>query len=141
MPPPPFADDAVTAAFDAFPRAVRQNLLDLRAMIFDVAAATPGVGVLHETLKWGQPAYLTPESRSGSTIRLAAPRQGGFALHVHCQTTIIADARTHFPDAFDWIGTRGVQFAEGGPALEAPLRLLIRSALTYRLRGRRTPKG
>jgi hypothetical protein len=42
--------------------------------------ATPGVGALHETLKWGQPAYLTPETRSGTTLRLGVPKSGGYAI-------------------------------------------------------------
>jgi hypothetical protein len=34
-------------------------------MIFDVARQTKGVGKLQETLKWGEPAYVTAESGSG----------------------------------------------------------------------------
>ena len=56
------------------------RLMTLRALIFDVAAKTDGVGALDETLKWGEPAYLT-RSKSGSTIRLgwkaSAPDEAG----------------------------------------------------------------
>ena len=54
---PPAPSD-IAAALDAFPPAARERLADLRALIFDTAAATPGVGALTETLKWGEPAYL-----------------------------------------------------------------------------------
>lgn len=48
---PPFGGPAVAAAFAAFPGPSRRGLLTLRRLIFDVAAATPGVGRLDETLK------------------------------------------------------------------------------------------
>jgi len=41
------------------------------ALIFQTGKGHQGVGALQETLKWGQPSYLTPETkaaaRSGST--------------------------------------------------------------------------
>ncbi len=130
---PPFAEPAVQEAFAAFPGDVADDLLRLRALIFDVAAETDGVGALHETLKWGLPAYLTPETKSGSTIRLGAPKDGGGALYTHCQTTIIRDFRSSFPDAFTYEGNRAVRFSAGHAPAGGPLRLLIKSALTYHL--------
>jgi len=66
----PFDDPNVARRFASFPQDLRAPLLDLREMIFDIAQKTPGVGAIEETLKWGQPAYLTPVTKSGSTIRL-----------------------------------------------------------------------
>ncbi len=63
-------DPAVEAAFGAYPAPVKAKLLALRRLIFDTAKRTKGVGALEETLKWGQPSYLTPETKSGSTIRI-----------------------------------------------------------------------
>ena len=56
--------------FGIYPKPVRGKLLALRQMIFDVAKTTPGVGKLEEALRWGQPSYITPETGSGSTIRI-----------------------------------------------------------------------
>ncbi len=134
MTQPPFQDPAVEAAFAAFPAPVRGSLLSLRGLIFSTAAEHPKVGRLQETLKWGQPAYLTPETRSGSTIRLGVPKDGGFALYAHCQTTLISDFRSLFPDDFAFDGNRAVLFKDGDPLPAAPLRLLIASALTYHLK-------
>ena len=50
------------------PSPVRARLLDIRALIYSVATKTGGVGPLTETLKWGEPAYLTEASKSGTTI-------------------------------------------------------------------------
>lgn len=138
MPPfaPPFQSDAVAAAFAEFPEPVRPGLLALRGLIFRVAQDLPEVGRLEETLKWGQPAYLTPETRTGTTLRLGVPKAGGFAIYAHCQTTVIADFRALFPEDFTYEGNRAVLFRESGEVKEAPLRLLIRAALTYHAKGR-----
>ena len=131
----PFSDPAVKAAFDEFPSDARTPLLALREMIFEVAETTPGVGGLEETLKWGQPAYLTPETKSGSTIRLGVPKDGGAALYAHCQTTIISDFRTHFPDEFVYEGNRAVRVDPEKPLERDLLKLLMTRALTYHLKG------
>ena len=86
------SDPAVDAVFDAYPKPLKAKLLALRRLIFDTAKATRGVGALQETLKWGQPSYLTPETKSGSTIRIdqvkSAP--GQYAVYFHCQTNLLA---------------------------------------------------
>src|SRR5438445_2223082 len=88
-----FADPAVEAVFRAYPDGVRKRLLALRRLIFDTAVATIGVGRIEETLKWGQPSYLTVNPRSGSTIRIDQVPPGGYALYVHCQTNLVATFR------------------------------------------------
>ena len=65
----PFEDDAVRAIFDSYPDEVRDRLMEVRALIFNAAANTSGVGPNEETLKWREPAYLTSTTKSGSTIR------------------------------------------------------------------------
>ena len=129
-----FRNPRVEAAYACFPETARLGLLRLRELIFEIAAETPGVGPLEETLKWGQPAYLTPETRSGSTIRLGVPKSGGFALYVHCQTTIIAEFRNRFPDDLAYEGNRGIHFRDVAELSSNPVRLVIARALTYHLR-------
>ena len=134
-PQTPFTDDAVGAVFAGYPDPARMRLLALRDMIFETAAETPAVGRVEETLKWGQPAYLTPDSKSGSTLRLGIPKSGGYAIFAHCQTSIISDFAQLFPGEFRFDGNRGALFRDD----EAPdprLRLLIRSGLTYHLKPR-----
>lgn len=130
---PPFKDSSVEAMFNAFPQPARTGLLALRSLIFETAAVTPDVGALQETLKWGQPAYLTPQTKSGSTIRLGLPKIGGFAIYTHCQTTILSDFQIMFPDDFVYEGNRAIQFKDSDALALDKLRMLIRSALTYHL--------
>jgi hypothetical protein len=82
---------AVDAVFDACPKPVKTKLLALRRLIFDTAKATKGVGTVEETLKWGQPSYLTPETGSGSTIRIDRVKSADnqVAVFFHCQTDLV----------------------------------------------------
>jgi hypothetical protein len=66
----PFENAAVARVFAAYPPEVRWKLGALRELIFATAAATEGVGTLEETLRWGEPAYVTSQTKSGSTIRI-----------------------------------------------------------------------
>ena len=124
----------VRAAFDAFPAPARPGLERLRALIFRVASDTPGVGRLEEGLRWGQPAYLTPETRSGSTIRLGVAKSGDLALFVHCQTSLIEEFRAVASPETRFEGRRAVLFTDESEIDAASLSLLIRRALTWHLK-------
>lgn len=134
QPSPPFSSEDVAAVFDSYPADARASLLTLRALIFDTAASDPRIGRIEETLKWGQPSYLTPETKSGSTIRLAVPKTGGFGLYTHCQTTIMSDFQKISGQEFTFDGNRGVVFTPGQIPDPDTLRLLIHAALTYHLK-------
>ncbi len=60
----------VAAIFNSYPQKIRDKLMILRLLILETASTIEGVGELEETLKWGEPSYLTPKTKSGSTIRL-----------------------------------------------------------------------
>ncbi|WP_264211918.1 DUF1801 domain-containing protein [Leisingera thetidis] len=131
---PPFASREVEAAFDFPDRQARAGLLALRRLIFDTAAQTPEAGRIEESLRWGQPSYLTPESKTGSTLRLGVPKDARFALFVHCQSRLIPEFAAAFPAWDRFEGTRAVLFND--PRDVEPIRhgWLIRRALTYRIR-------
>ena len=136
-----FADPAVAAVFAGYPKRVQPKLLALRKLILETAARTPGVGALDETLKWGQPSYLTNETRSGSTIRIdrVKPTAGDdterYALYVHCQTTLVATFRQLYRDELSFGGNRSILLDAGKPLPKAALRHCIALALTYHRNG------
>lgn len=110
------------------------GLLSLRELIYEVARSTDGVGSLEETLKWGQPSYLTPETKSGSTLRLGVTKdQRHLGLYVHCQTDILSSFKERFPSAFRFDGSRGVLFEAGEDLQAEKLRFCIAHGLTYHL--------
>jgi hypothetical protein len=131
-----FRSEAVAEVFSLYPKRMRQKLLSVRKMIFEVAMETQGVGKLQETLKWGEPAYVTAESGSGSTIRINQRKgsEGQYAIYFHCQTTLIDTFRTLFPDTFTFEGNRAIVFREEQAVPKKELRHCIHMALTYHQR-------
>ena len=130
----PFSSAKIEEAFDLKDEEARLGLLALRELIFDTAAENPAVGRVEEALRWGQPAYLTPDSKSGSTLRLGAPKGAMFAMFVHCQSRLIPEYLMTFP-AWDRVeGSRAVLFDH--PDEVEPIRhgWLIKRALTYHIR-------
>lgn len=134
----PFQSAAVAQAFEAFPPAARRKLMALRELIFKTAAATPGVGELEEALKWGEPAYLTSQSKSGSTLRIGwnKKRPAQVALYVNCQTTLVDSFKTMFPNDFNYEGSRALVFDEAAMLPKDALAWCIAAALTYHARKR-----
>lgn len=137
--PPPTPAPNVAAVFESYPPGPRRKLLALRRLILDTAAATDGVGPIEETLKWGEPAYLTSETGSGSTIRIAwkPAEPDAYAIYFHCQTTLVADFRRRFPHEFHYDGNRRIVFEGSERVAKEPLRHCIATALTYHLQKRR----
>jgi hypothetical protein len=133
-----FGDTAVDAAFRAYPKPVQARLLALRRLIFDTAKVTNGVGALEEALKWGQPSYLTPETKSGSTIRIdqVKTEPGGYAVYFHCQTDLVETFREMYPTEMRYGGNRSILLNAGEAVPEAALRHCVALALTYHLRKR-----
>ena len=137
---PSFAPPApeVAAAFDACDEASRAELLALRELILSTASETEGVGAVTEALRWGEPAYLTSETRSGSTIRIAAAGPDAdhdVAMFFICHTNLVERFRGLFGDTFTYEGDRALLFKTGEQRPEAELRACIEMALTYHLGG------
>lgn len=132
------ANAAVENVFAGYPSPVKSKLLALRKLIFDTAKATPGVGALQETLKWGQPSYLTTESRSGSTIRIdqMKAQAGGYAVYFHCQTDLVETFRELYPE-LRYGGNRAILLDAGEKLPEKALSHCIALALTYHARKRK----
>ena len=131
-----FGNPEVAAVYRAYPKDLRTKLMLLRRLIFDTASATEGVGELEETLKWGQPSYLTTESKSGSTVRIDRVKSdhGQYAMYFNCQTTLIETFRELYPNELKYGGNRSIIFNENDEIPEEELQHCISSALTYHLR-------
>lgn len=127
---------------ESFPPAIRPKLLALRRLIFETAASTEGVGPVTETLKWGEPAYLTDASGSGTTIRIgwkpAAPTR--YAMYFHCRTGLVDRFRELFPDEFGFERNRAIVFEQSDTVPRAPLSMCIAMALTHHRTKKPAPK-
>jgi Domain of unknown function (DU1801) len=129
---PPIANPAVQAVFDSYPPKLRSKLLALRQLVIDTAASTAGVGTLEETLKWGEPAYVTTQSKSGSTVRIDRKKnQDRYAIYFNCNTTLVDTFRSLFPHTFSFEGNRALVFDLNDLLPVEELGFCIAMALTY----------
>jgi len=123
----------VASVFDGYPTRIRRKLLALRHLILETAASTEGVGEIEESLKWGEPAYLTNKPKSGTTIRIgwkpSTPTR--YAMYVHCQTNLIERYRELFGDYFAFEGNRAIVFEADEAVAMDQLAMCITMALTY----------
>lgn len=131
-----FQNDAVKEVFAAYPENVLPYMLLLRQLIFDVAADTDGVGPLEETLKWGEPSYLTSKSKSGSTVRIdwKGRKPDQYAMYFICHTNLVNTFREIYPDELVFDGNRSIIFQLGEDLPVEALSHCIVLALTYHQR-------
>jgi hypothetical protein len=124
--------------FNAYPKPVRDRLLALRKIILGVAKTTPGVGRIEEVLRWGQPSYITPETGSGSTIRIGHIKNEPtkYAMYFICTSGLIDDFKELYRGKMKFAGNRSIVFDVSDRLPEGPLRHCISLALTYHLRNK-----
>jgi hypothetical protein len=136
-----FSDTDVASVFKAYPPVLRVKLMALRELVFDTAEKTTGVGRLTETLKWGQPSYLTQETGSGKTVRIDRLKaDDGYAVYFHCQSGLVGQFRELYPDTFKYEGKRAIVFNSGDRVPARALRHCLALALTHHAR-KKKPKS
>ncbi len=122
-------------SFSRFQLKTKGDLLKIRDMVLSVAKSNEMIGEVEETLKWGEPSYLTPATKSGSTLRLGQTKTDlKPALFVNCQTTLVDEIRELYPDTFRYEGTRGVVLKSAPEAAKHELKHTIALVLTYHAR-------
>ncbi len=131
-----FTNLEVAAIFDNSSKNVRDCLMDLRQLIFDTAESISEVGELEETLKWGQPSYLTTKSKSGSMIRIDKIKNqpDKYAIYFLCQTTLVESFREIFGEKLVYEGNRAIHLDANDKMPIDDLTQRISMALTYRLK-------
>jgi hypothetical protein len=130
-----FSNKNVADTYQSYPKKIREKLLFIREMIFNIADETPNIGKIEETLKWGNPSYLTHSPKSGTTIRLAWLRSDAkkYAVSVHCQTTLVSEFKELHPE-LSYDGNRSIILDSQSEIPADTIRHFIISALNYHSR-------
>jgi len=133
-----FENPVVKARFGTYPAKIRDKLLPIRELIFRIAAESDEIGAIEETLKWGNPSYLTVAPKSGTTIRLSTVNANDltYAISVHCQTSLMSEFKAIYPQ-FEYDGNRSIIFSAENEISIAVIEHFIFSALTYHRRKKR----
>jgi len=120
----------VAGKFDDYPEDVRKRLLFLRQLILETALELKDVGEVEETLKWGEPSYLT---KTGSTIRIdwkkSSPEQ--CVMHFNCKTTLVDTFRELFKGQLCFEGNRAIVLIENEELPVNELKQCVSLAPTY----------
>ena len=123
----------VAAVFKSYPRRIRAKLMFLRQLILETAASFKNVGEIEETLKWGEHSYLTPKTKSGSTIRIDSKKSQDeqYAIYFKCTANLVPAFREKYPKKFKFEGNRSIVFNIDEEISVKELKNCIALALTY----------
>jgi len=120
----------VEKVFEQYPHDIRPKVEFLRELIIETAKETEGIDELTETLKWGEPSYLT---KHGSTIRInwkrKAPTQ--YAMYFQCTSRLVPTFSLVFNEVFRFEGKRAIVFNTDQELPIQELKLCIKAALRY----------
>lgn len=123
-------DPRVNEVFANYPDFVRDNLQFLRELVIETAEETEGVTKLEETLKWGEPSFVT---KNGSTLRMdwkeKSPDQ--YAMYFQCTSRLVNTFRLVFNHKFQYEGKRAIVFKLNQKVPEMELKSCIKASLTY----------
>ena len=105
----------------------------LRQLILETAAAIDSVGEIEETLKWGEPSYLTPITKTGSTIRIDWKNKDRdqYAIYFKCTANLVPAFKEKYPKKFRFDGKRSIVFKIDEEIPVKELKNCIAIALTY----------
>jgi hypothetical protein len=118
------------AVFANYPNFVRDKMQQLRELIIETAEETQEISSLEETLKWGEPSFIT---KQGSTLRIdwkpKSPDQ--YAMYFQCTTRLVDTFRLVFDNTFQYEGKRAIIFQLNHKIPVEELRMCIKATLTY----------
>lgn len=120
----------VESVYQNYTDPVRKKIMNLRNLIIEIAETTEGITSIEETLKWGEPSFLT---KKGSTIRIdwkkGKPNQ--YAMYFQCTSKLVTTFRVLYKDTFQFEGNRAIIFPIDSRIPKKELKNCITAALTY----------
>lgn len=120
----------VKKAFKSYPAKAQEKVKHLRELILEAADELEEVDEVEETLKWGEPSYLT---KNGSTVRIAwkekTPDQYG--IYFKCTSRLVPTFRKLFKDDFEFENHRAIIFRMNDKVPGRKLKECIKAGLRY----------
>lgn len=107
--------------------------MEIRTWIYELSEAEERIGFIEECLKWGEPSFLTPKTKSGSTIRIGKVNDLEFALYFNCKTTIAKEIEMEFPE-LNCDGKRALYLPVSKKLPKTKLIVCLKKALLYHKR-------
>lgn len=123
-------DAKVDLVFENYPDFVYSQMQQLRKLVITTAKATEGITKLEETLKWGEPSFVT---KQGSTLRMdwKAKNPEQYALYFQCTSRLVTTFKDLFGEALQFEGKRAIIFPLQEKLPEDIIKQCIKAALRY----------
>lgn len=123
-------DPRVEEVFAGYPDLVRNKMLAMRELILETAGDIEEIQLLEETLKWGEPSYLT---QNGSTLRMdwKVKNPDQYALYFKCTSRLVETFRSIYKNTFVFEGNRAIVFQMEDQIPKKELQQCIKATLTY----------
>lgn len=123
-------DPRVNTVFANYPEFVQDKMLYLRELVFETAEEISDLVVLEETLKWGEPSFVT---KNGSTLRMdwkeKTPDQ--YQMYFKCTSRLVETFKMVFGDLFEYEKNRAIIFQLDQEIPVTELKKCIRATLMY----------
>lgn len=120
----------VDTIFNNYPESVRDKMYALRNLVIETAKASEDVTAIEETLKWGEPSFVT---KHGSTLRMdwkeRSPDQ--YAMYFQCTSRLVETFKMTFPHLLEFEGKRAIIFQLDQNIPKEALKQCINAALNY----------
>ncbi len=114
----------------SYPDTVRDKMLYLRELVHQTATETPEIEELEETLKWGEPSFLT---KHGSTLRIdwkkKTPDQ--YQMYFKCTSRLVETFKLVYGDKFEYEKSRAIIFQLDQKIPSDKVKKCIKAALRY----------
>ena len=120
------SDPRVKVKFNNYPRHVKTKMTRLRELVLKTANDIDGLEQLEETLKWGEPSYLT---KFGIDWKAKNPAQ--FAIFFKCTSLLVPTFKKIYKDTFTFEKNRAIVFSLDDSLPEKEITHCISLALTY----------
>jgi len=121
---------AFEAKLASYPDFVRDKMLYLRELINETAEEISEITELEETLKWGEPSFLT---KNGSTLRMdwkqKSPDQ--YAMYFKCTSRLVETFKMVFGDQFEYEKNRAIVFQMDQEVPSKEIKQCIKATLLY----------
>lgn len=123
-------DPRVSEVFHNYPKEIQLKMNVLRTLIIETAKSINSIETLEETLKWGEPSYVT---KHGSTLRIdwKAKKPNQYAMYFQCSSRLISTFKSVFKNIFEYEGNRAIIFKLDDELPTEALKYCIKATLTY----------
>ena len=123
-------DKSFESKLDTYKPNVKPSITKLIKLIEEVAEKEPSINKLEQTLKWGEPSFITSK---GSTLRLDWKEKSPeiVSLYFKCTSLLVPTFKTVYGPKFNYENNRAIQLKLNDNWPEEELKVCIKATLLY----------